>query len=218
MFWGREQDKTGLAKNVGDTLQSSASQIPLLPVRSMRGPRLAAYVAVLAIFGVLVPWQKGLQFLDPVFLIAYACLGGVFAGPAAVQSFDTLPKSVREAMRRVAGAVLFGELIVAILLVFGLGTVRLAHRGIFPLDIRDLIAGLVLGAALSSALAAMAAWVRMAYSASVARSALRAIFIVLLIAFVFRARWLPDVAWTGAAAGFAAAAVFLALLSKRVRA
>jgi hypothetical protein len=70
---------------------------------------------------------------------------------------------------------------------------------------------------LSLALTSMAAWIRMAYSASVARSALRAAFVALLVGFVFRSRWLPDVAWIGAGAGLAAAIVFLALLAQRVR-
>jgi len=176
------------------------------------------YLSLLAVFGILVPWQKGLEFLDPVILIAYACLGGVFAGPAAVQLFDEIPKAVREALGRVAAAVVFGEAMVVVLLAVGLLTVRLLHRGIFPFDTPTMIGGLALGAALSLALAAMAAWVRMAYSASVARSALRAAFVVLLVGFVFRSRWLPDVAWMGAGVGLAVAIVFLALLAKRVRA
>ena len=191
---------------------------PVRPrILALRGPGLILYVALLAIFGVLVPWQKGLEFLDPVILIAYACLGGVFAGPAAVQLFRDIPSSVGEALRRVAMALLFGEGVVLVLLALGILTVRLLHPGIFPFDAGTMIAGLALGAALSLALAAMAAWVRIAYSESVARSALRGALIALLIAFVFRSRWLPDIAWTGAAVGIVASAAFLALVAHRVR-
>jgi hypothetical protein len=199
-------------------MQTSCGRTLMLPVRFVRGPGLAVYLALLGVFGILLPWQKGLEFLDPVILTAYACLGGVFSGPAAVQLFDALPKSAREAVGRVAAAVVFGEVMVVILLALGLSTVRLLHRGIFPFDTPAMIAGLALGAALSLALTAMAAWTRMAYSASVARSALRAALVALLIAFVFRSRWLPDVAWLGAGISLAAAAVFLVLLAKRVRA
>lgn len=199
-------------------MQSSSSRTPLLPLRVVRGTGLLVYVAVLVIFGVLVPLQKGLQFLDPVILIAYACLGSVFAGPAAVQAFDTLPNSATEATKRIAAAVLLGEVVVAVLLVLGLGTVRLEHRGIFPLDVPTLIAGIVFGVSLSLALASMAAWIRMTYSGSVARSALRAAFVLLLIAFVFRSRWLPDVAWMGAGVSLAASLVFLALVARKARA
>jgi hypothetical protein len=199
-------------------MQTSRGRTLMLPVRFVRGPGLAVYLALLGVFGILLPWQKGLEFLDPVILTAYACLGAVFAGPAAVQLFDALPKSPREAIGRVGAAVVFGEVMVVILLALGLATVRLLHRGIFPFDVPAMIAGLVLGAALSLALTAMAAWIRMAYSASVARSALRAALVALLIAFVFRSRWLPDVAWLGAGVSAAVGAVFLVLLAKRVRA
>jgi hypothetical protein len=199
-------------------MQISSEQRLRLTVLLPHGSAWAVYVGLLAIFGILVPWQKGLQFLDPVILIAYACLGGVFAGPAAVLLFDRLPATVGEALKRVAAAVLFGEAVIVILLALGLATVRLTHPGIFPFDAGEAMAGLVLGAALSLALAGMAAWIRLAYSAGVARSALRAAFVTLLVAFVFRSRFLPDVAWMAAGAGLAAAIVFLALLARRVRA
>lgn len=196
----------------------TSSPLSMLRVRFARGPGLAVYLMVVAIFGVLVPWMRGLGFLDPVILIAYTCLGGVFAGPAAVQLFDSVPTSVREALGRVTAAVVFGEVVVVILVALGLGTVRLAHRGIFPLEVPVLIAGLVLGAALSLAMAAMAAWIRSSYSASVARAALRATFVALLMAFFFRSEWLPDVAWMGAAAAFVVAILFMLLLARRVSA
>jgi hypothetical protein len=213
MFWGPQQHK---AKN-GRAMLTSSDRKPMLSVLLPRGPGRGIYLALLGVFGVLVPGVKGLEFLDPVILIAYACLGTVFAGPAAVQLFDQVPKSVREAFGRVAAAVAFGEAMVVLLLAMGLATVRLLHRGIFPFDALTLLAGFALGAALSLAMASMAAWIRMTYSASVARSALRATFVVLLVGFVFRSRFLPDVAWMGAGGGLAMAAVFLALLARRVR-
>ena len=44
---------------------------------------LPVYLVVIAIFGVFLPWQRGRDFLDAVILGAYACLGVVFAAPAA---------------------------------------------------------------------------------------------------------------------------------------
>ncbi len=114
-----------------------------------RGPGVAVYFVLLAVFGVLVPWQKGLDFLDPVILIAYLCLGGVFAGPAAVQLFADVPRSVGAAVGRVALATVWGEIIVLILAIAGMITVRVFHPGIFPLDPAALIGGVALGAALS---------------------------------------------------------------------
>jgi len=197
-------------------MQPAPRQAPLPPSRLLRGPALAVYLMVVGLFGILVPFQKGLGFLDPVILTAYACLGAVFAGPVAVQLFERVPASVGEALRRVLGAFLLGEAIVVLLLALGLGTVRLTHRGIFPLDAAALAGGIVLGAALSLALSGMAAWIRTSYSATVATSALRGVLLALLIAFLFRSRWLPDVAWMGAGIALAAAAVFTGLLAKRV--
>ena len=53
------------------------------------------YLVLLIAFGVFLPWQKGLDFFDPALLAAYACLGVVFAGPAAAQAFDNKPESLR---------------------------------------------------------------------------------------------------------------------------
>jgi hypothetical protein len=178
----------------------------------VRGPGLAVYLLLLAAFGALVPWQKGLEFLDPVILIAYSCLGGVFAGPAAVQMFAEVPRSVRAAVGRVALATVWGELIVLILLGMGMATVRLTHSGIFLLDVQTLAGGVALGAALSLALSAMAAWLRLAQSPGIARAALRGVYLALLIAFLLRSRWLPDVVWPAAGLSLALAVLFLVLL------
>jgi hypothetical protein len=182
----------------------------------VRGPGLAVYLLLLAAFGVLVPWQKGLEFLDPVILIAYACLGGVFAGPAAVQMFADVPRSAGTAVERVVVATAWGEVIVLILVGTGLATVRLTHPGIFPLDVQTLFGGVALGAALSLALSAMAAWLRLAQSPGIARSALRGVYLALLIAFLLRSRWLPDVVWTATGLSLALAVVFLVLLGVAV--
>jgi hypothetical protein len=193
-------------------MQFFSSQVRIV----VRGPGLAVYLLLLAGFGVLVPWQKGLDFLDPVILIAYSCLGGVFAGPAAVQMFAEVPRSVRAAVERVAIATVWGEVIVLILLLTGMVTVRLTHPGVFPLDVQTLVGGVALGAALSLALSAMAAWLRLAQSPGIARSALRGVYLALLIAFLLRSRWLPDVVWSAAGLSLALAVVLLVLLGMAV--
>jgi len=182
----------------------------------VRGPGLAVYLLLLAAFGVLVPWQKGLDFLDTVILIAYSCLGGVFAGPAAVQLFAQVPRSAGEAVGGVAAAVVWGEFIVMILLGMGFATVRWTHPGIFPVDLPVLLGGIVLGAALSLALSAMAAWLRLEFSPAIARSALRGVYLALLIAFLLRSRWVPDVVWMATGITLAVAAAFLVLLGMAV--
>jgi hypothetical protein len=45
------------------------------------------HLLLVGVFGVYLPWTKGIEFLDPVITAAYACLGVLFAAPAAAQSF-----------------------------------------------------------------------------------------------------------------------------------
>ena len=72
---------------------------------------LPVYLLVIGIFGVFLPWQKGRDFLDSVILGAYACLGIVFAAPAAAAEFEKDP-TIQVALARVAISVLYGELVV----------------------------------------------------------------------------------------------------------
>src|SRR6266478_392652 len=67
------------------------------------------YLLLLGIFGVILPWERGRGFLDSIILGAYACLGVVFAAPAAALGFDQYP-TARRALARVAIAVFYGEL------------------------------------------------------------------------------------------------------------
>src|SRR5487761_2278562 len=93
------------------------------------------HLAVLAAFGVWIPRAKGLDFLDPQVLGAYVCLGLIFSGPAAAQSF-TGPAPFRVAIARVVTGVLYGEAAVAALTGAGLAAVYLTPRSRFvpPLD------------------------------------------------------------------------------------
>jgi hypothetical protein len=145
-------------------------------------------------------------------------MGGVFSGPAAIRLIEearqAVPpvRSVADATLSLAAAVAFGEAIVIAMLGLGLITVRILHGRLFLLDLGSLAAGLVLGLVLSLALAALAGWVTLAFSAGAAQLSLRAAFVALLIAFFLRSRWLPDVAWTASAITLGAAVVLLALL------
>src|ERR1700704_6683986 len=52
---------------------------------------------ILAVFGVVLPLLKGLDFFDPLILGAYTCMGVVFAPPAAASSFATASLSAAHA-------------------------------------------------------------------------------------------------------------------------
>ncbi|MGD1092070.1 MAG: hypothetical protein ABSB35_08765 [Bryobacteraceae bacterium] len=176
---------------------------------------LLLHAALVAVFGVYIPWLKGVDFLDPVITAAYACLGILFAAPAAAQAFaNDNPISMPDVIARIVMAVLYGEIIAVTVLICGFGTVYLTHSRHFVVApaLDTLVAAGLLGITGSFALAAAAAWITLRFSANAARGAMRVVFLLMLLVFFYRSRWLPDVADTAALVCFViAAAEFLAL-------
>jgi len=172
------------------------------------------HLAIVAVFGVGVPWLKGLDFLDIVLLSAYACLGVLFAAPAAIQAFSgEPPRTMRDALIRVLLTVLYGEGMAIVILMAGFMTVYLTHRAIFTPDLGTLASVSRMAIAASLALSAFSGWVTLRFSPGAARRALRVIFLLLLVVFYFRARWLPDIADSATLVSLAMAA--LAILALR---
>jgi hypothetical protein len=173
------------------------------------------YIVVVLAFGFAVPFAKGLEFFDPVLLSAYACLGIVFAGPAAAQAFEKRPASLAHAIRWIVKAVLFGELEAISMLACGIATVYAMHRAaFFPPDLESLAYAILLGFAGSLAVASLAAWLALAFSGAAARMAMRVTFFGLLLLFYLKGRWLPNVMEIGTVLCLAAACVFLLLLRR----
>src|ERR1051326_9522425 len=128
------------------------------------------YAVLLIAFGIFLPWRKGLDFFDPVLLSAYACIGMVFAGPAAAQAFENRPRSMAQALGWILAAVGLGEFIAVAMLVAGFITVRVTHtRLLFGPDFQLLGYGLLLGLMGCIALAALAAWLAVRFSSRLAR-------------------------------------------------
>ena len=180
-------------------------------VRSRFGLRaVLVHLTIVAIFGVWWPHIRGVDFFDPVFLTAYACLGVLFAGPAAAQAFAERPQSFADALVRVGFAVLYGELIALVILTTGIATVLVERTVPIGPDWIGLAEAAVLGLAGASAMASTAAWIALRFSPGAARQALRILFLALLLLFFFRSRWLPDVIGRGIslATGAAVLAVF----------
>ncbi len=194
-------------------------EVTIKDAKSKRAARNGViYVLLILAFGVAVPAGKGLGFFDPTLLAAYACLGTVFAGPSAAHKFAQRPASFGQAMRWIVRAVLFGELVAIAMLACGTATVYYRNRlAFFPPDLETLGYSLLLGLAASLALASMAAWVTVEFSAGAARMALRLIFLGLLALFYLRGQWLPAVAGQGILFSVMGAAVFLMLLRQRLR-
>lgn len=178
--------------------------------------QILTYALLLLVFGVAVPQWKGLGFLDPALICAYACLAMVFTGPVAAQLFEKKPASMAQALVWIARAVAFGEALSVAMLACALVTLYVTHSKIltFPPDLAGLAMPEALGLALSLAVAALAAWVAVRFSVNSAKAALRAVFVLLLVAFFLRGPWLPQVTGQATLIALAAAVVFLALLSR----
>jgi hypothetical protein len=177
------------------------------------------HLALLVAFGIWIPRLKGLDFLDSPVLGAYACLGLIFAGPAAAQAFPEGFPTFREAIIRVFASVLYGELVVAALLGAGIGTVYLTRRGGYvpTPDWETLGRCAMFGLGASAMLASMAAWLTVKLSRRTAMICLRVAFFGLLILFYYRGQRLPDVGLTAAAACLVIAGVFIELLRRACR-
>jgi len=181
------------------------------------GSNIAIYIGVILAFGVALPLAKGLGFLDPLLLSAYACLGIVFAGPAAAKAFENHPASAIQAIGWVLKAVLFGEAVALAMLACGIGTVYLRNRAVFfPPDLESLAYAALLGLAASLALASLSAWTVLQFSAGAARMLMRVVFLALLALFYLRGRWLPQIYFTGTFYCLALTGVFLLLMKRRL--
>ena len=174
---------------------------------------MPVYVLIIGIFGVFLPWQKGRDFLDSVMLGAYACLGVVFAAPAAAAQFAKAP-TTRKALARVGIAVVYGELVAATILLLGIITVYASRWGriVVGPDLRSLAECGALGLTLSLAVSTAAVWISLRFSPGAAKGVVRLVFLGLLAAFYLRSNWLPTVALRGAGiALLASILLFLAL-------
>jgi hypothetical protein len=160
---------------------------------------LLIYILVIGVFGVFLPWEKGRDFLDPVILGAYACLGVVFAAPAATPGFEKSP-TIQEALARVAISVFYGELVAGVMLVLAVTTVYVAHSGriVVGPDLRSLVECAAFGLMLSWSVSTAAVWISITASPGTAKTAVRLVFVALLAAFYLRSGWLPTVALRGA--------------------
>jgi len=178
---------------------------------------VAVHFGIVAVFGVIFPWMRGIGFLEPVMISAYACLGVLFAGPAAAQAFGTeRPQSMSEALARILLAVCYGEFMAVVILLAGLMTVYTTRHFLFAPDLETLAMAELFGVAASVAVAAIAGWITLHFSAGAARQAMRGLFLLLLVVFFYQSGWLPSVAGEGALFSLAIAAVAFVALRQEI--
>lgn len=176
------------------------------------------HIAVVVVFGILLPYWLGLQFLDPVTIAAYSCLGVMFAAPAAAQAFaEKRPQTMSEAVRSILMSTLYGEAMAIVILTAGFITMFLTRsRALIVIDFVSLAMAAALGLSGSLAMAAIAGMIGMLLSKGPARMALRVIFLALLMLFFFRSRWLPDVEVSGTAVCLGLAAIALGVMQQLI--
>jgi hypothetical protein len=162
-----------------------------------------AQVVLFAVFAVWLPLQKGLSFLDPVALGAYASLGVIFAAPAAASGVPVF-RAVRN-----------GLALSWAMLLIGAGTVYFSRTVVVGPDLRSLAECGLFGLGLSFAVASIVAFTAGRASVSIAKIVARLLLLSLLALFYFWSGWLPAVAWRGAALCAGIAAVFLILSRRR---
>jgi hypothetical protein len=177
------------------------------------------HVALIAIFGVLLPQRKGIDFLDPVMISAYACLGVIFAASAAAAAFAKgRPQSMKEALTRTGKAAGYGEGLALVMLVAGVATVNLSRAGRLRLPELDTLGeSALLGLTATIAVALFAGWMTLRFSVSAARTGVRAVLLLLLLAFFFRSQRLPEVALRGAALSVVLSGLMVFLLYREVK-
>lgn len=155
----------------------------------MRVRALVVNVAVLLLFGVGVPWSKGIEFLDLFLLIPYAMLSVFYVSPRAVAVASHSPISLAELGR----TALVGWLIGLLILVMGFVTVGLSvgHRVLPPVPVLLCLEILSLMACLLTAAVAVRVALHAA-SEEMARARIRIGFLVLLCLFLAVPRLLSD--------------------------
>jgi len=150
-------------------------------------------------------------------ITAYACLGVLFAAPAAAQAFSKgRPQTMREAWVRAAKAVGYGESVALAMLIAGVVTVSVSHGRLLLPELDVLGEGAVLGLAASMALALLAGWMTLRFSAGAARMGMRVIFIGLLVLFVLQGSRLPEIPVRGVELSVAFSALIVILLRREV--
>jgi len=174
---------------------------------------IPVYLILIGLMGILLPWLKGRDFLDSIILGVYACLGVVFAAPAAAAPLENQP-TLQQALARVAVSVFYGELLAATMLVLGLITVYVARGGriVVGPDLGSLAQCAAFGLTLSLAVSTATVWLSLRISPRIAKGLVRLTFLGLLAAFYFRSGWLPSVALRSAGVALLASILFVLAL------
>ncbi len=153
--------------------------------------QIIVLLGAIALFGLLLPWYKGIDFLDARIIFAYACLSAVMAAPASASAFSD-PES--RSLERIALIAAFGFGFAMVSLVTALLTVNLAHwHGHALLPRTTFLAACVfLSASAALAVTATSALLSRYISSRNIKAAFRFLFLLLIAALVFADRRTPQ--------------------------
>ncbi len=173
---------------------------------------------IIAIFGVFVPVMRGSSFFDPMMMAAYACLGVLFGAPLAVGLFSKdRPQTMGEALLRVLKSVGYGVAMTVVIIGVGLITANLRRSSGLRLPELDTLCGsLVLALFASVACVLLAGWMALRFSQSVARTGLRFVFLMFVLAFFYWPTRLPEIWLEGTGVAVAVSIIMMMLLRREV--
>lgn len=148
------------------------------------------------VFGVAVPMRQGMDFLDVMFLLAYACLPCLFAAPLVAESVAgrrTQP-ALEGYIAQVATPFLFATLWSLLILSSAIASVNMSNwYGKVILPPRAILWNVVLLSIAATAFASgVTGWLALnVKSASAAKSHARRLFLLVLLAVLMYARMAP---------------------------
>ena len=153
--------------------------------------QIIAVLGAIALFGLLLPWYKGLDFLDARIVFAYACLSAVMAAPASASAFATAES---RSLERIALIAAFGFGFAMASLVTALLTVNLTHWHGHALLPRTTFLGacVFLSAAAAMAVTSTSAFLSRYVSSQTIKTAFRFLFLLLIAALVYADRRTPQ--------------------------
>lgn len=153
-------------------------------------------VAVVVVFGVLLPWYKGLTMLQPLVVVAYALMALLFVAPAASEFWSSLenPAGPGAVIARLLAIVGYGWGIAIAMLITAIVTLNLAYRGprlLIPPE-PFFASALLLSLTAAIAVTVICALLARRFSPRTAKATVRILFLVALLTLVFSSRFLPE--------------------------
>lgn len=151
--------------------------------------QLLLILAIVAVFGVLLPWYKGFDFMDRRLIIAYASLSAVIAAPIVTDAFAR--RTAEDPFPALLPVWLYSWAFAAFLLTAALFTVNVTHwrgRVILPRTI-FLVAAESLSLTLSATVVGLGAMLSRRFSPANIKAGFRALFLIAVFALFLADRY-----------------------------